>query len=370
MEPYWSEWFYNPSSLYTVARQSRQALEAARGEVADVLGARKTEIIFTAGGTESVNLAILGVARRNPGSQVLASAIEHAAVRAGLTRLEVEGHTTRLIPVSREGLIDLPALQAAINDRTVLVSVMLASNEVGTIQPLAKMAQIIKQVRADRQKRGVGMPLYLHTDAAQAANYLDLQVSRLGVDLMSLNGGKIYGPKQSGCLYVRTGTELEPLIYGGGQERNLRSGTENLPGAVGFATALRLVQTDRQAESVRLEALRHQALKDLLSMAGVKLNGDAKRRLPNNINLTIDDLSGETLVHYLDQAGIAASTGSACSTGSLDPSPALIALGLTPEQTQSSLRLTLGRGTTAADIKHLLQVFPRIVTRLRSLDGS
>jgi cysteine desulfurase len=265
--------------------------------------------------------------------------------------------------------VDAQAVAKAVTDNTVLISVMLANNEIGTIQPVAEIGKMVAAVRADRTKRGVELPLYLHTDACQAPNYLDLHVSRLGVDLMTLNGSKIYGPKGTGALYVRTGTALEPLQYGGGQERGRRSGTENVAGAVGFAQALELAASRRAAEAKRLAPLRDDLIRRLLAaVPGAALNGDPRRRLPNNINLTIPGAEGEAMVLYLDNAHVQASTGSACSTGSLDPSHVLLALGRTPGEANSSLRLTLGRGTTAAHTAHVAEVLPSIIQRLRTLD--
>lgn len=358
--------YYNPSSLYQSARQAKAQLEAARAQTAKVLGSKPSEIIFTAGGTESVNLAIFGVARNFPGSRVLASAIEHEAVLESLKVLEGEGHKIQLLPVKPNGIVDFETVARAIDDQTALVSVMYANNEIGTIQPIAEIARLVEKVRQDRATRGVKLPLYLHSDAAQAAGYLDLHVSRLGVDLLSLNGSKIYGPKQTGLLYVRTGISLQPLLVGGGQERGRRSGTENLAGAVGLAAALQLAKTGRQAESKRLEALRQVLIKAAEQLGG-RLNGDAGKRLAGNINLTFEGIDGEQAVFYFDEAGFQISTGSACAASSDKPSHVLLALGLSVDQANASLRFTMGRGTTAKDIDLLIKALPGLIERLRQL---
>ncbi len=366
MQPYLASDFGNPSSLYELARRAKYALEGSRAEVAGVIGAKKSEIIFTAGATEAINLAIQGVARRFPGKKLVATAIEHEAVLATQAVLKESGWGSELVRVRPNGLVDLEKLEAAIDDETVLVNLMYANNEIGTIQPLARAVALIEKIRANRRQTSNPLPLYLHSDAAQAANYLDLHVSRLGVDLMSLNGSKIYGPKQTGILYVRTGVTMMPLIYGGGQERGWRSGTENVAGAVGFATALNLVQSLRKIEAKRQGELRDQLLAGIQSsIAGLRINGDMTKRLPNNLNISIPGADGEALVMALDARGLAASTGSACSTGRLDPSHVLQALGLDKKQCNSSLRLTLGRLTTRAEINQALKLLPEAVQYLR-----
>lgn len=364
MEPYFRKEFYNPSALYAPARRVRLALEAARHQVAQVLGARRTEIIFTAGATESINLAITGIARRWEGKQIVVSAIEHEAVLAAAKASGV----AQICPVKPSGLVDLARLKKLIGDDTVLVAVAYANNEIGTIQPIRDMAQMLAEIRADRRRRGLDLPLLLHTDASQAANYLDLHVGRLGVDLMTLNGGKIYGPKQSGCLYVASGVELVPLIHGGGQERGLRSGTENVAGCIGLAKALQLAAETRKDESQRLGILRDGALKQLEdTIEGLKVNGHRQARLPNNLNLTIEGVNGETLLHHLDQAGILAATGAACSANDDKPSRTLQALGLTRAEINSSLRITLGRPTTKREAALLAKTLPEVVNKIRQL---
>jgi cysteine desulfurase len=368
MLPYLQHEFANPSSLYAAARQTRSAVEEARHSIAKVLGAKPTEIVFTSGGTEGNNLAVQGALWAHPGSHWITTAIEHDSVLSNIGHLERAGHHSTVVPVGLNGIVDPRAVISAVTDDTVLISVMLANNEIGTIQPVADIAKQLAQVRVERAKRGVWRPLYLHTDACQAANYLDLHVARLGVDLLTLGGSKLYGPKGAGALYIRTGSKIEPLLYGGGQERGRRSGTENVAGAVGLARALELTASRRASESRRLTPLRDGLIRNLqTAIPGAILNGDPRRRLPNNVNLTIPGAEGESLVLYLDNAGIQASTGSACSTGSLDPSHVLLAIGRSAAEAQSSLRLTLGRSTTEYDTAKLTGILPGIVSRLREL---
>jgi len=357
MQPYYTDQFANPSSLYAAARVTREALTNARARVANTLGAKPTEIVFTAGATESINLAIQGVMKSFPGKHIVTTAIEHEAV---LKTAEQYDHT--LVGVPASGVVRVEDIVTAITDDTVLVSVMMANNEIGTIQPIKELAAEIAKVRAARSN---DLPLYLHTDAAQAATILDLHVSRLGVDLLTLNGGKMYGPKQSGILYVRTGTQLTPLIYGGGQERGIRSGTENVAFAVGFAAALELAQADRKDEAHRLQKLRDQLQLELIqAVPELVINGDQKRRLPHNLNITLPGLDGEAAVLYLDNAGVQASTGSACSIGSDEPSHVLLALGCNPDAANASLRFTLGKHTDQEAIRQARHI---IIETLRHL---
>jgi cysteine desulfurase len=370
MLPYLRGHYANASSLYVAARATRQAVEAARHVVAGILGAKPTEVVFTSGSTESNNAAVQGVLKAHPGASWVTTAIEHDAILAQVEPCRAAGHPAVIVPVKPNGLVDPAAITAAITDTTVLVSVMMANNEIGTIQPVAEIAKRLAAIRATRTARGVTLPLYLHTDASQAAGYLDLHTTRLGVDLLSLNGSKIYGPKGAGLLYIRTGTQLEPLMYGGGQERGRRSGTENTAGVAGLAKALELTAATRDTESHRQAALRDQLIGELrAAIPDAILNGHPTRRLPGNINLTIPGVEGEALVLYLDNAGIMASTGSACSTGDLDPSHVLLAIGRTPAEANASLRLTLGRSTTKPGITQVARELPLIVRRLRELQA-
>jgi cysteine desulfurase len=355
MQPFFTASFYNPSATYGAALDVRKALEAARAQAAHWLGALQSEIIFTAGGTEANNLAIHGIMRQFPAANVVVSGIEHESVLAPAAHYD-----RRIVAVKSDGTLDVDDLRDKIDDQTVLVSIMYANNEVGTIQSLRDISQVVVD---KRRQRSVKLPLYLHTDACQAGNYLDLHVTRLGVDLLTLNGGKIYGPKQSGALYIKRGVELQPLVDGGGQERGLRSGTENVAAAIGFAVALDQAQTMRHEETARLQTLQQQFFKLLnAQLPGVSINGSLKRRLPNNVHVTILGADNERLLIQLDEQGIQAAAGSACSASDETPSHVLRAMGLTDNSAHASLRLTMGRGTTSDEID-------RAVACLRTLTG-
>lgn len=349
MQPYLADKFYNPSAAYQAARDVRRAVEDARALVADVLGAKDQEIIFTAGGTEANNLAIKGIMNQFPDGNIIVSSIEHESV------LEpANGYECRIAPVNKKGFIDLIKLEQLIDEKTVLVSVMYANNEIGTIQPIKDIASLIVKKRSERLGQKLqtkNYPLLFHTDACQAANFLDLHVSRLGVDLMTLNGGKIYAAKQSGCLYVRAGIELEPLVRGGGQESSLRSGTENVASIITFATMLQSVQEERKVEALRLKKLTNDLFATLLqNIPRITLNGDSQKRLPNNLNILIPGIDGERLLMELDEAGVIVATGSACTASSDTPSHVLLAIGLKEAEANASLRITLGRTTTQDQI--------------------
>jgi cysteine desulfurase len=357
MMPFWTEQFYNPSATYAPAVAVHKSLAAARVRVAGVLGARPSEIIFTAGGSEANNLAIHGVMRTWPDSNIVVSAIEHDSVLAPARRYDC-----REAAVGPDGRLQLDKLLAKIDDQTVLVSVMYANNEVGTLQPIRELARALTEVRRARQAAGSDRPLLLHTDACQASNYLDLHVARLGVDLMTLNGGKVYGPKQSGALYVKAGVSLTPLIDGGGQEQGLRSGTENVPAIIGFAQAFEQAQAMRQAEAKRLQSLQQTAFKqigELLPQAVV--NGSIKQRLPNNLHLTIPGADNERLLLQLEAKGILAAAGSACSASDEEPSHVLRAMGMSDEDARASLRLTMGRATTAEHMDWAIRTLAELV---------
>ena len=342
MEPYFADRFYNPSALYLASKSVAKDAETARAHIANLLGARPTEIIFTAGGTEANNLAVQGVMQHYPEANCIVSAIEHESVLEPANRYD-----RRVAPVKPDGRLDLEALEKLIDNKTVLVSIMYANNEIGTIEPIKEVSQLLAKKRVQR----TDLPLYLHTDACQAANYLDLHVAVLGVDLMTLNGGKLYGPKQSGALYVKTGTRLTPQILGGGQERGLRSGTENMAHIVGFAAALTRAQAIRHDEAERLLLLRQQFLAQLTTaMPKTVINGSVNHRLPNNIHVTFPGRDNERLLMELDELGIMCATGSACTASNGVPSHVLKAIGLDDSEAQASLRFTLGRGTTENDI--------------------
>lgn len=357
MLPYYSERFYNPSATYAKAVQVRNDISAARQRIAFWLGAQSSEIVFTAGGTEANNLAVQGIMRLHPEGNVVLSPIEHDSILEPVKRFD-----NKIVGVLSDGQIDQMSLLSSIDDHTVLVSIMYANNEIGTVQPIHDIAFALEKIRVERRKAGNTMPLYLHTDACQAGNYLDIHAARLGVDLMTLNGGKIYGPKQSGVLYIKRGISLDPLILGGGQEFNIRSGTENVPASIGMSVALDLVQTARKDETKRLKTLQSHFISRLNELGPrVQLNGSSHKRLPNNIHVTFDGLDNERLLFDLDTEGILAAAGSACSASNDEPSHVLRAIGLSDEAARSSLRFTMGHETTETMINRTVDALLRIV---------
>lgn len=379
MEPFWDDYYGNPSSLYKKGREALNATSTARKTIAGILNCKSDEIVFTAGGSESINLAILGAARQwrlhNPsGGHIIASAIEHHAVLHSLDALKQEGFTFTLIDVDQDGFIKLDELKLAIQPDTILVSVMYANNEIGTIEPIFEIGKWLKVLNEQRLADKLPKILF-HTDACQAAGALELDVQKLGVDMLSANGSKIYGPKQTGFLFLRSGVRVRPLIFGGGQEKNLRSGTENVAGIVGLAEALRLAQAERDEENKRLQELRDYFMNEIeAKVPKIVFNGPDERkphdkmlRLPNNINVSILDIEGEALLLYLDSYNIAMSTGSACTSTSLDPSHVILAIGRPYEYAHGSMRFTLGKQTTKEDINYVMTVLPGIVEELRRI---
>ncbi|WBL36244.1 cysteine desulfurase family protein [Tepidiforma flava] len=367
MLPFLTTHWGNPSSIYLEGQQARQALDAARKTVADLLGASPREIVFTSGGTESDNAAIRGAAfaqrARGRGNHIVTTAIEHHAVLHTVEQLEREGFRATYLPVDRDGVVSLEALAEAVGPETVVVSIMTANNEVGTIQPVAEAARIARE----RNPRVV-----VHTDAVQAAGSLDITPSRLGVDLLSLAGHKIYGPKGVGLLYIKNRTPWQPLILGGSQEKERRAGTENVPGIVGLAAAMQLAWQEREEFNARVGRLRNRLLYELPErIPDTVITGpaDPERRLPNHFSCCFRNVEGESVLLALDLADIAASSGSACTTGSLEPSHVLTAMGIDRDLAHASLRLTLGRHTTDAEIERVLDVLPGIVQKLRALAG-
>lgn len=354
MQGYWGDTFFNPSATYAAAIKVQRELGAARAQVAHWLGANSSDIIFTAGGTEANNLAIHGVMAQFPKRNIVVSGVEHDSVLESAAQYDI-----RHVSVDEKGRVNLDDLAQKIDDQTVLVSVMYANNEIGTVQPIREVSKHIANVRSARTN---DTPLYLHTDACQAANYLDLHVARLGVDLMTLGGGKIYGPKQTGCLYVNPGVQLMPLILGGGQERKLRSGTENVAGSIGFATALNAVQENRRQEAERLQTLQQDFIRQVeASLSNASINGSIKHRLPNNVHLTFPGFDNERLLIQLDEMGIMAAAGSACSASSDQPSHVLAAIGLSEESARASLRFTMGQQTTSSDIEKTIAALVELV---------
>jgi len=366
MLPYLKEEYGNPSSIYSLGQKAQMAIDKAREEVSRFLNCSPSEIIFTGSATEANNLAIFGIVRalRKKGIKphIITSQIEHHAVLEPCHQLEREGVEVTYLPVTKEGIVKVSDVKKAIKKNTVLVSVMYANNEIGTIQPIAEIGKLLKTIHSKLQTK-----IYFHTDAVQAANYLDCNVQKLGVDLLTLSAHKIYGPKGVGALYIKEGTPITPLIYGGGQESGVRSGTENVAAIVGLGEAIKQI-ANRKSQIVRIKQLRDKLIEGILKkIPGTRLNGSKEYRLPNNVNASISGVEGESMVIALDQEEIAASTGSACSSRSLEPSHVLLALGLSSEQAHGSLRLTLGRYTTEKEIDKVLEVLPKIVERLRKI---
>ena len=365
MLPHFSVGYGNPSSIYTMGQEARKAMDDAREVAARAIGARMGEIVFTSGGTESDNAALKGAAfaLRHMGNHIITTTIEHHAVLHTCHQLEQFGFEVSYVPVDEQGLVDPQSVARAITDETVLVSVMTANNEIGTIQPVAEIASIVK---GEAQARG--RTIVMHTDAVQAAGFLDINVRTLGVDMMSLSAHKIYGPKGVGLLYVKRGTPFEAQNAGGGQERQRRSGTENVPGIVGMGEALRLATVEREEVSARCLRLRDRLIEGIFdSIGGAHLNGHPTRRLPNNVNISFEGVEGEPVLLGLDFAGVCASSGSACSSASLEPSHVLLAIRRSADLAQGSLRITLGRDNTDEDVDYLLSVLPEIVGKLRAM---
>ena len=359
MLPCFTEACGNPASIHSHGQDADALVSRARDQLAELIGAEDQDIIFTGGGSESDNLAIKGVleALRERGNHVITSAIEHPAVLETCRFMETHGAVVTYLPVDGTGLVDPEAVCRAITGDTVLVSVMLANNEVGTVEPLAEISRVTREA-------GV----YLHTDAVQAVGHIPVDVDALGVDLLSLSAHKIYGPKGIGALYLRPGTRLAPLIHGGSQERGLRSGTLNVPGIVGLGEAAAQAGAELEAEKARLSALRDYFIHELESkIPGCRLNGHRTERLPGNVNVCIDHIDGEAMLVNLDLAGISVSTGSACASLGNAPSHVLTALGVPPEKAHGSLRFSLGHWTEASDVDRVLEVLPGIVEKLRRI---
>jgi cysteine desulfurase len=357
MRPYFSELFGNPSSIYGLGRKALAALDAAHESVAAALNCRPTEIVFTGGGSEADNLAIKGVAYspRRRGKHIITTAIEHHAVLRTCEQLEREGFSVTSLPVDAEGLVDPAAVAEAITDQTALVTIMYANNEVGTIQPIAEIGAICRAQR-----------IPFHVDAVQGA-LLDLDVAALKVDLLTLSAHKFYGPKGVGVLYVRQGTRIQPQVLGGSQERNRRAGTENVPGIVGAAAALGLIRAGREEETKRLKALRDRLIEGILRIPDARLTGHPKLRHSGNASFAFAGVEGESMLLNLDLEGIAASSGSACTTGDVEPSHVLTAMGFSGSEARGHLRLTLGASSTDGDVDAVLACLPGVVERLRAL---
>ena len=358
MKPYLTDEYFNPSAQYDSARAVKKGLEAARAQVAHWFGARPSEVVFTAGGTEANNLVIHGVMGQYPDSNIVVSSVEHDSVL-----LPAQRYACKQALVSMDGTIDISNLKTLIDDQTVLVSVQYANNEVGTIQPIRQITQMVSEISKTRKKQGNDLPLYVHTDACQAPAYLDVHTSQLGVDFMTINASKIYGPKQTGTLFIKAGTILTAQILGGGQERGLRSGTENVANAVGLAAALDLVQSRRHEEIARIQQLQTVFFDQLATrLPDVQVNGTRKHRLPNNVHITIPGIDNERLMMELDERGILCAVGSACSASNEEPSHVLTAMGLPDSAAQSSLRFTLGHQTTEDNVRQVVDTLHDLVS--------
>lgn len=359
MQPYFFEKFGNASSLHAYGQEAKKALEDSRQTLADFIGAKPEEIVFTSGGTESDNFALLGTAYalEKKGNHIITSAIEHHAITEPAKLLEKKGYRITYLPVDQDGLVSPDDLKKAITDKTILVSIMHANNEIGTLQPIAKLAKTAKA-------KGI----CFHTDAVQTIGHLPVNVDELNVDLLSLSAHKFYGPKGVGALYIRKGTRLDTFMRGGDQERGRRASTHNTPGIVGLAKAVELCRAKMEGEIKLQTGLRDKLIKEIPSrIPQVRLNGHPSQRLPNNVNFSIKYIEGESILLSLDMLGIAASTGSACTSTSLEPSHVLLAIGLDHETAHGSLRITLGRFNRESDIDYLLEQLPLVVQKLRAM---
>ncbi|MBS7626405.1 cysteine desulfurase NifS [Candidatus Bathyarchaeota archaeon] len=360
MAPFFTLKYGNPSSSHYFGNEAKRAISEARNRVASLIGAeRDEEIIFTSGGTESNNLAIMGLAYRNrpKGDHVITSSIEHMSVINAFKHLSKQGFRVTYIPVDRYGILDIGELEKKITEKTVLVSVMYANGEIGTIEPIKEIGEIAHSKAA-----------YFHVDAVAAAGQIPIDVEKENIDLLSLSSNDMYGPRGVGALYIRAGTPIQPIMFGGGQERGLRSGTENLPGIVGMGKAAEIAKNEMTKEAERLSILRDEFIKGVLdSIPESYLNGHRTKRLPNNVNIRFSYVEGESLILSLDMEGVACSSGSACTSKTLEPSHVLMAIGLKHEEAHGSLLFTLGRQNNENDVKYVLDILPGIVRRLRAI---
>jgi cysteine desulfurase len=378
MKPYFSQKFGNPSSLHSFGREADDAVESARKQAADFFGCDPSEIIFTSGATESNNFAIKGSAiafsSQKNGKKikphVITTQFEHSCVLASCKKLEQQGIAdVTYLSIGKDGILDVKNLQKSIRENTILISVMYANNEIGTIQPIKEIGKMLKAENAKRAKNNISKIIF-HTDAVQAVNYLDCKVDNLGIDLLTASAHKIYGPKGVGCLYIRKGTLLKRIQDGGGHENGLRAGTSNVPGIVGLGAALELADKERQKNYKMAEKMRDYLIARILKeVKGVKLNGSKVKRIPNNINVTVKDVEGEGMLLGLDMKGIAVSTGSACSAGDLRPSHVLLAIGVDEEESHGSLRVTLGKYTTKQETDYFLSSLKDVIAKLRKIAG-
>ena len=359
MIPYFTEHFGNPSSIYSIARESKKAIDAARVQTAKALGADPDEIYFTSGGSESDNWAIKGVAfaNRKRGNHIITSQIEHHAVLHTCQYLEKEGFEVTYLPVDQYGLVDPAVLEKAITEKTILISIMYANNEIGTIEPIAELGAIARKHK-----------VYFHTDAVQAIGSVPIDVKAQNIDLLSLSAHKFYGPKGTGALYIKKGVRIDNLIHGGGQERRRRAGTENIAGIVGLGKAIEQATADIPGHAAKIRAMRDRLIKGVLAtISHTRLNGHPEKRLAGNFNVSFEFIEGESMLLWLDDEGICASTGSACTSGSLEPSHVLLATGLPVEISHGSLRLSLGDANSDKDVDFVLEVLPKVVKKLRDM---
>ena len=357
MLPYFSKAYGNPSSIHSIGREAKIAVETARRQVAAAIGAQPQEIYFTAGGSESDNWALRGIADVTQGKHIITSAVEHHAILHTCEYLETKGYRITYLPVDEYGRVNPQDVKAAITDDTILITIMTANNEIGTLEPIAEIAAIAKDAG-----------ITFHTDAVQAVGAIPIDVNTLGVDMLSMSAHKFNGPKGIGALYIRKGLRISPLIFGGAQERKMRAGTENLASIVGFGKAIELANAELDAHAEKLSRLRDKLINGVFeAIPDVRLNGHPIDRLPNNFNMCFRFIEGESLLMRLDLAGIEGSSGSACTSGSLDPSHVLLAIGLPHEIAHGSLRLTLGNDTTEEDIDYVLTKLPGIVQTLRDM---
>ena len=364
MRPYFGERFGNASSIHHHGQETRAAVERARESVAALLGCRASEVVFTSGGTEGDNLAVFGPAR--PGDHVITSTIEHHAVLNACKHLAAKGCDVTYLPVDGRGLVDPAAVKRAVRSNTKLITIVFANNETGVVQPVAEIGKIAAE--AD---------IYFHTDAVQAAGKVPIDVNKVGCDLLTISGHKFHGPQGVGALYVRKGTQLEPMLYGGSHERSRRAGTENVPGIVGLGKAAELASAGLERDNERgddlrmddqtMAAARDRLERELLKIEGTGLNGEGAPRVPNTTNIYFDGIEGEALVIALDLKGLAASTGAACSSGAIEPSHVLTAMGLRPDRAKASIRFSLGKQNTSEDVDFALELVPKTVARLREL---
>ncbi|MFH1366708.1 MAG: cysteine desulfurase family protein [Patescibacteria group bacterium] len=369
MLPYFSRKFGNPSSVHNFGQEAAQAVEESRVKVAGFLGADASEVFFTSGATESDNLAIFGLAKamkRKGGRRIITSVLEHPAVKDTCQALKKDGFEVIELSVDPHGIIKIEELIKAVTPETFLVTIMYVNNEIGSVQPIAEIGRYLALINKERTAKDLNT-IYFHTDAVQAVNLFDCQVDYLKVDLLSLSGHKIYGPKGVGALYVRKGTPLSPIQYGGHQERSLRPGTINTPLIVGLGKAIELAGRSQKIDYLKLKKLSDQIINFVLkNIPRVKLNGNLKKKSPAHIDFTFDNVEGESLLLLLDQKGIAVSTGSACASGSLEPSYVLRALGLPPEKCHGSVRISLGRNNSVNEVKYFIKVLPELIKKIRA----